>query len=428
MTATKVSKPRALYVLLLLSLLTAFNFYDRNLLSILVEPLKQDLGFSDGQIGLLSGLAFAVVYSLFSIPIARYADGGRRAGVLGVSGIVWSIMTGLCGMATGFGTMLAGRFGVGVGEAGAAPTTHAIVAETFSPKRRATAFAVIGLAGGIGVFTALAGGGHIAQQYGWRTAFYVGAIPGLVVATLFLLTVRDKARPVGGATAAIATVPVGEALRILGRRRAYVWMCLGMSLAGIGAYGAAAWMPAFFMRNYHLTTAEVGSSYSAMVGLATLGGIILGGVIGDFLSKRDARAPFFMLAASFAITGPMMFYLLLSNSYATALSLVFPMTLIATIWISPSYAAIQALSGARLRAMGAATFMLTQNLVGQGFGPSIVGWLSDALAPAHGKDSLRIALMIVMSTYLIGALCFFIASRTARADIANADADQVVNA
>lgn len=422
MTATEVSKPRALYILLLLSLLTALNYYDRNLLSILVEPLKHDLGFSDSQIGLLSGLGFAVVYSLFAIPIARYADSGRRARVLGVSGVVWSIMTGLCGMATGFGTMLAARFGVGLGEAGAAPTTHAIIAETFTPARRGKAFAVIGVAGGVGVFTALAAGGYIAQHYGWRVAFYAGAVPGLVIAALFLLTVRDRAGSAGTATP-VATVPVREALRVLGRRRAYVWLCLGMSIAGIGAFGAAAWMPAFFMRRYVLTTAQVGSSYSAIVGLATLGGIVLGGVIGDFLSKRDARAPFFMLATSFAVTGPLMFYQLVADNYATALSLAFPMTLIATIWISPSYAAIQALSGARLRAMSAATFMLAVNLVGQGFGPSIVGWLSDGLAPTYGEDSLRIALMIMVSTYLIGALCFLIAARTARADIANADAD-----
>jgi MFS family permease len=421
MTTTKVSKPRALYVLLLLSLLTAFNFYDRNLLSILVEPLKHEFGFSDGQIGLLSGLAFAVVYSLFSIPIARYADRGHRVRVLGIAALFWSMMTGLCGMAGGFATILAARFGVGVGEAGAAPTTHAIVAETFSPQRRGRAFAVIGVAGAAGVFAALAGGGQIAQHHGWRTAFYVGAIPGLVVAMLFLLTVR---MPHSGAKGDVpaGAVSVRDALRELAARRAFVWMCIGMSLAGIGAFGVAAWMPAFFMRRFALTTAQVGASYSAMAGLATIVGIVVGGVIGDWLSKRDGRGPFFMFAASFALTGPILWYSLMADHYSTAVGLVFPMTLIATIWISPSYAAIQALSGARLRSTGAATFMLTQNLIGQGLGPSLVGWLSDWLAPVHGARSLQISLMLVTTTYLVGAICFLIAARTARADIADADA------
>lgn len=417
-----VSKAKALYILFLLSLLTALNFYDRNLFNILVEPLKHEFQFSDGQIGLLSGLAFATVYSLFSIPIARFADGGRRVAVLGTSGLLWSLMTGVCGLATGFATMLVGRFGVGIGEAGAAPTTHAIIAETFSVKRRATALSVIGLAGGIGVIAALAGGGHIAQQYGWRVAFYAGAVPGLLIAGLFVLTVRNKDD--GASSRGATSGPTARAtFKVLAGRRSYFWLSAGMALSGIGAYGAAAWMPAFFMRRFALSTAQIGTGYSAMVGTATLVGIVLGGVIGDVLSKRDARAPFFILATSYAITGPMLFYLLIADNYATALSLVFPMTLVSTIWISPAYAAVQALSGAKYRAMGAAGFMLIQNLIGQGFGPSIVGLLSDLLVATHGADSLRIALLIVVTTYLFGSACFLIATRTARADIAEANLD-----
>ncbi|HWV61629.1 MAG TPA: MFS transporter, partial [Sphingopyxis sp.] len=183
-----VSKARAGYILFILCLISALNYYDRFLIGILVEDLKRDLALSDAQVGLLSGLAFALVYSIASIPVASYADRGFRVRVLGGAAAIWSVMTGLCGMATGFWTMLFARFGVGIGESGGAPTTHAIVAETFGDRWRATALAAIGVAGAIGTSAAFAGGGYIAQHYGWRWAFFAAAIPGVVIALIFALT------------------------------------------------------------------------------------------------------------------------------------------------------------------------------------------------------------------------------------------------
>lgn len=405
------------YVLFILCLISALNYYDRYLIGILVEDLKRDLHFSDSQIGLLSGLAFAIVYSVASLPIAAYADRGRRVRVLGIAAAFWSVMTGLCGFATGFWSLLIARFGVGIGEAGGAPTTHAIVAETFSPRWRATALAAIGFAGATGMTVAFAGGGYIAQHFGWRWAFFVAGLAGTVVAAIFALTVREPGHGTAGAAARGPALPIGQAVGILLRRRAFVWSCLGIAVMGIGAFGSLAWLPAYFMRHYGLSAAEVGASFSAVVGPTSMVGILLGGLLGDWLSRRDQRAPFWFLAATFIIATPFTAAYLLVEDYRLALALVFPGMLIGMLYTSPIYAAIQALSGPKLRATGAALFMLVVNLIGQGLGPLVIGALSDMFAATYGKDGLRYALLIGAVSNLLGAAAFLIAARTAREDI-----------
>jgi MFS family permease len=415
------SSRAALWFLFLGSLLTALNFYDRYVISIVVQDIKGAFALSDSQIGLLSGLAFAVVYSLASIPVARYADRDRHARVLGLSALIWSAMSGACGFATGFWTLLLARFGVGLGESGGAPTTQALVARRFSPRWRGTAFGVIGVAGATGAIVALSGGGTIAHLYGWRTVFYAGAVTGIPIALVLLLTVRDSA----GAEVEVkpAAIPFSVALRTLVNRRAYLWTCAGLAFATLGPYGLVAWMPAYLMRQFHLDSQQVGATYAVSVGIATLIGVVLGGVIGDWLNRRDSRAPLYLLIASFGITAPLQIAVLLSNDYAAVLTLVIPQTVIAMLWVSPTYALIQALSGRRLGATGAAVYAMLINLIGQGLGPSLAGWLSDMLAPSFGEQSLRYALIIEVCSCFPGVIAFLIATRTAREDIAEASRD-----
>lgn len=406
---------RAIYVLAVLSLITALNYYDRNLITILVEDIKRDLRLSDTEIGLLTGLGFALVYSIASIPIARYADNGRRVRVLGIALTVWSVMTAMSGFAGGFFSMLAARLGVGFGEAGGAPTTHAIVAETFSARRRATALGIIGLAGPIGLMTAMAGGGYIVEHYGWRTAFFVGAVPGVVLALLLVLTVRETRADSTGAER--VQIRARQAVRILLGRKAFVWVSVGMAIAGLGAFGAAAWAPAYLMRHFELSASQAGSLFSGAVGASMLASVVVGGVLGDWLSRRDARWPFYLLAICFLVTAPMSVAMFMIDDLRLYFGLSIVSTFIGTLYLTPMYAAIQSLSGPGLRATGAAAFMLVVNLVGQGFGPVAVGGLSDLLASVSGKDSLREALIATAVTNVIGGLCFLAAARTARRDI-----------
>lgn len=410
-----VSKARAGYVLFILCLISALNYYDRYLIGILVEDLKRDLALSDAQIGLLSGLAFALVYSIASIPVASYADRGFRVRVLGSAAGIWSVMTGLCGLATGFWTMLFARFGVGIGESGGAPTTHAIVAETFSDKWRATALAAIGVAGAIGTSAAFAGGGYIAQHYGWRWAFFAAAIPGVVIALIFAFTVREPRRaPVSAANPAL---PARAALGVLLRRPAYVWICAGVSIFSIGAFGASAWTPAYLMRYFGKDAATVGLDYSAIIGPAAIIAVFAGGFLADWLGRKDARAPYWLLAISLFASIPLHVIQLTTESYETALAMAWPSALIGSLWISPTYAIIQALSGSKLRAIGAAFFMLCVNLIGQSLGPLVVGAMSDHFSASYGNLGLRYALLISTTSFVAGSVAFLMAARTARADM-----------
>jgi MFS family permease len=419
MTDEAGGRLRALYVLLLLSLLSLINMYDRSLVSILVEPLKADFHLSDTQLGLLSGPAFAIVYSVFLIPIARYADRGRRTRVLGIAALLWSAMAGLCGMATAFPALLAARLGVGLGEAGAAPTTQAIIAETFAPDKRGRAFAIIALAGSLGAIAAAGGGGYLAFYYGWRTAFFAGAIPGIALGILLLLTVRDSGTA-GVDPTVSPSIRARDGLIELGRRKAFVWACIGGAVASIGAGAGHAWLPTFFMRRFSLTSAELGGGYSLALGSAMIIGILVGGLVNDYLVKRGDRSTFFLIAFSYAVTAPLTLLVLTAGSYTVALVCLFAMMLLGGIYIGPVFALIQSLTGVRLRATGAAIFLLSQTLVGS-VGPLIVGWLSDYFASRFGAESLKIALIISLSTYIVGALCFPIASRTGRKDMTDAD-------
>lgn len=413
-----VSKARAGYILFILCLISALNYYDRFLIGILVEDLKRDLALSDAQIGLLSGLAFALVYSAASIPVASYADRGFRVRVLGSAAGIWSLMTGLCGMATGFWTMLFARFGVGIGESGGAPTTHAIVAETFSDKWRATALAAIGVAGAIGTSAAFAGGGYIAQHYGWRWAFFAAAISGILIAIIFALTVREPRRfPTSAANPAL---PARAALGQLLRRPAYVWICAGVSIFSIGGFGSSAWTPAYLMRYFGRDAATVGLDYSAIIGPAAIIAVFAGGFLADWLGRKDVRAPYWFLAISMFASIPLSVIQLTTESYETALAMVWPSALMGSLWISPTYAIVQALSGSKLRAMGAAFFMLCVNLVGQSLGPLLVGAMSDYFSAAYGNVGLRYALLIGTTSFIAGGIAFLMAARTARADMAKA--------
>lgn len=412
------SRAAALYVLLIVSMITMLNYLDRNLLSILVEDIKRDLRLSDGQLGMLSGLAFALVYSIFALPVARLADNGRRVRVLGASLILWSGMTALCGLTTGFVTLLLARFGVGAGEAGGAPTTHAIVAETFGPKHRATALSLIATSGVFGILLAYAAGGAIATHYGWRAAFIAAAIPGGILAAILLLTVREpsKIAPNPGTE----SITLRQAVKTLSGRRSYMLICIGLAISTLGDFAGQAWIPAFLMRHYNMTAAAVGSAYSAAVGPSMLVGVILGGVVCDWASRRDQRWPVWMLALSYTLALPLVAAFLLVHSFGYAMILAAPMTLVQALWTAPAYAVVQSLSGARLRASGAALFMLIVNVVGQAFGPLLVGSISDWLTPTFGRDSLRVALLVGTGTYLIGIACFLLAARTVCADIAQA--------
>jgi len=409
------------YVLGVLGCVSVANYYDRNLISILVEPIKRDLRLSDAQMGLLSGFAFALAYSIFGIPVARLADRYGRTRILSVALAVWSAMTVLTGRTAGYLSMLLARAGVAMGEAGALPATHALVADYFGPERRGTALSMIGVCGGLGATLALAGGGLINDWRGWRTAFSLGGIAGLVLAIVLWSTVSEPARAAVGNQEADRRASLGSTVRTLWRRRSYLHLCVGLAICAVGAYGQLAWTPTFLMRSYHLSTAQVGGYYSAAVGPATLVSIILGGALNDWLLKRRKSAPLWILAVTFSVTVPASLVFFLVHHISLALGMAVVTTVLGSLWIGPSYALVQSLSGPALRATAAAIFMMIVNIVGLGLGPYLTGLLSDALAARFGDQALALSLSVVTTLSGLGVIHFAMAMRTVEADMAAAE-------
>lgn len=420
----------ARYVLAVLGLLSLLNYYDRNLISILVEPLETGLHLDDAQIGLLSGIAFALAYGVCGIPIARLADRYGRVRVLTAGAVIWSVATVLTARAAGFATMALARTGVAVGEAGAFSSTQALVADYFPLEQRGTALSIIGVCGGLGLTLAMAGGGFLNDWLGWRGAYLLSGAPGLVLAALLWLTVRESGRKSPGAPRQRAATDGGRgaSLRVLTRRHSFVYICAGLGFASIGAYAQTAWSPAFLMRTYHLTTGQAGAYYSAAMGPAVLVSIFLGGVLNDWLLRRRHYAgPVWILAVTFGISVPLSLGMYLIHDFRLALALVLFTTLLGGLWVAPFYAVVQNLAGPDLRAFAAAVASLIINVVGLSAGPYVGGLLSDDLAPSFGAGSLGISMSLLTITYVIGVVFFMLALRTVEADVAQAEGQAIMS-
>jgi len=409
------------YVLFILGLVSILNYYDRFLMTILLEPIKRDLHISDGQIGLLAGVGFALMYSLLGVPMARLADRYGRAPVLGVVLTLWSAMTAVCGATVNFTTMLLARTGVSIGEAGGLPTVNALIGDYFSPRRRGLAISIIGVCSMLGSSLSLIVGGLLNDRHGWRIAYYLASVPGFIVATVIFLTIRDPRAQASGASAPVAVLPLSVALKTLWNRKSFVLLCLGMGIGTIANYAQQAWNPAFLMRTYHISPGQVGSRYAAVVGPAAIVAILLGGVVNDRLARRDPRWPLWLVALSFGLNVPASLAFFLIHDFTIAMSMAVVSTLLVGLWVAPAYTLVQSLAGAQSRALAAALFMMILNIVGQAVGPTLTGILSDRLSAGFGNTSLMVSLCIVSMAGAVAVIPFLLATRTVKADIAEAN-------
>lgn len=415
--APGVSAGRAFYTLFALSLVCLLNYYDRNLINILIQPIKTELHLSDSQLGIISGSAFGLIYCVAAIPVGRLADRRGRLKMLVAALALWSAMTAACGLARSFTGMVAGRFGVGLAESAGLPTTHALVAEHFSPAWRSRAFSVIAVVSAVGVGLGSGLGGLIADHWGWRIAFLSAGVPGLLVALLLLLTLREP-RPASASEGPQVSLP--SAMRILWRRPAFVWLCLGSGIGNIGDYATSTWMAPYLMRTFHASASAVGGRLSIVYFVAYLVGVSAGGLLGSTLSKRDQRWPLWICAIAFVV-GFAGVFPILSMPTLDSTMIVYALYLVLTgTYVAPIYAVVQQLSGDRLRATAAAVFLTVANVVGLGAGPWLAGLLSDRLNAIYGDGALRIALLSTSTTMAIGAICFAIGARTLIRDIADA--------
>ncbi len=423
----KLRSPRyRAYVLGMLVVVYVFNFLDRQIVTILAEPIKVDLGLNDTQIGLMTGLAFALFYTVLGIPIARLADRANRTTIISAALVVWSGMTALCGMANNFMQMLAARIGVGVGEAGCSPPAHSLIADYYPPEQRASALSIYALGIPIGSILGLLAGGWIAEFYGWRMAFFLVGIPGIVLAIFFKWTIREPIRGMSepaGLPTAQEQPPLGETISTLLRNRTMVHLAMGGALTSFVGYGLGQWLPAFFIRIHGLGIAETATYFGLVLGVASAVGTLLGGTMADRLARRgDARMYAWLPAVGVLLAFPFYVAALMSDQPYLAIAILVAPSLLNSLWLGPAFGTIQNLAPMRMRAMASAILLFILNIIGLGLGPFLVGVLSDLLVPTFGEDSLRYAILIATVAYFWAGAHFLLAGRSIRADLERSNA------
>jgi predicted MFS family arabinose efflux permease len=380
---------RAWGALAVLSAVSFLAYMDRMALSILMEPIKQDLSLSDQQLGLLSGLAFALFYSTFGLPVARLADRTSRVKLLAVCVALWTVATALSGKATSFLGLFAARVGVGIGEAGCVPAAHSLISDLFSRSRRVLAITLFQLGGAMGLSLGVLVIGLLGESYGWRTSLIAIGLAGIPVSAA-LLFLREPPRP---AAAGPADEKAGVALSALLRRAAFVHLVLAYGLSTISSTGITQWVPAFLMRSFDMSMGEVGIWYGLTTAMSILG-LPVGGVLSMWLSKRDARWELWFPALTYGLALPLYLAMFLSPTAWWALSLKLVANFLTSMGGGVALAAVQSFAEPRRRATAVSIMLFVSSMLGMGLGPFLIGTLSDILEPTLGRESLRYALLV----------------------------------
>ncbi|HYD06149.1 MAG TPA: MFS transporter [Reyranella sp.] len=419
---SRTSSPRL--VLWLLLIVYIFNFIDRQIVNILAEPIAKDLDLSDTQIGLMTGIAFALLYTVLGLPIARYSDrpSTNRIGLISLSLTVWSAMTALCGMAQNFVQLLLARVGVGVGEAGCTPAAHSLIADIVPKERRSSALAFYALGIPIGSLLGMLIGGQLADRLGWREAFMIVGLPGIALAAVLMIALREPRRGAAMIAARAAATPPRvlsnrEALTAIMSSRAFILLLIAGSSASFLSYGKATWTTIFFQRTHGLSPGEVGFWFGVWGGAAGIAGTWLGGWLADRYGATDRRHVMTAPAIGMAIAAPMAFAAYFMTDWRVSLALLMIPTLLNSLYYGPTYSSVQGLVRPEARALASATLLFCQNLIGLGLGPLFFGMLSDGIKPFAGEESVRWVLYGAAFLGLIPAFFFWRCSLRLNAEL-----------
>jgi MFS family permease len=421
------------YLLAVLLVIQAFNGVDGLALGLVLQNIKVDLHLSDTQLGFLSGIAFALFYSVMGIPIARWADRGNRVTIISVTATAWSVMVALCGTATSFAQLLLIRVGVAIGEAGCIPPAHSLIADYFGRAERPRAVAIYMLAGSLSTLIGYFVAGWLSEFYGWRTMFILLGLPGIIPAALAWLTLReprlekvvttpaDAAAPAVTAAATADTPPsLREVFNTLWRNRTFRSLLLCLSVMSFFVSGILQWQPAFFVRSFGLKTGELGTWFALIYGIASFVGTYWGGELASRRAARNERLQLRTMAIVISSIGVVSALMYLSSSRNIAFVLLGLGVLGGCAANGPLFAIIQTLVPERMRALSIAAIYLFTNLIGAGLGPLAAGTLSDALRPLVGEESLRYALLALCPGYLWSGWYLWRAARTVMEDLKSA--------
>ena len=418
------------YALGLLTLVYAFNFIDRQLLAILQEPIKNELGLSDSQLGLLTGFAFAMFYVTVGLPIARLADRGNRRNIVSIAIFVWSLLTAISGLVQNYVQLLLARIGVGIGEAGGSPPSLSMISDIFPKEKRVRAMGIYGTGVFIGVLFGYALGGWLNQLYGWRVAFIALGLPGVLIAAVVRYTLREPLRRLNESNltededneaSQAQLMPFREVCLFLWRNLTFRHMVLGTALNSFVAYAMGSWIASYMIRTFGMETGELGIWLAGVAGFGGIVSVYGGAVVAEKLAARDQRWLMWFPTLTCSIMVPFLVaQLLVTNATSSLLISIVPNLLISA-HISVTLALGHSLVGARMRASTSAIYFLVLNIIGLGLGPWSVGVLSDRLQPSMGVESLRYAMVYLFPAVMAwAAFHFYRASKTIEKDLAAA--------
>ena len=412
------------YALGLLTVVYTFNFVDRQLLSILQESIKADLLLSDQQLGLLTGFAFALFYTVAGIPIARYADKNNRRNVVAIAIALWSFMTAISGLVQNYLQLLLARIGVGVGEAGGSPPAHSMISDIFPPERRASALAFYSMGINFGILFGFLAGGWLNEFFDWRVAFFVVGAPGIVVALFVRYTLREPIRGLMEDRQDVATdTPFPEVLNLLWSRLSFRHLAIGGALNAFAGYSSSNWTASFMIRSHDMSTGELGTWLALIMGVGGAIGVFWGSYIAERLAKFDVRWYMWMPTITGMICVPFMIATYVVEGAYTALIISIVPGVLFNVYLGNSLAMTHALVGLRMRAVASAILFFLINLIGMGLGPWGVGLLSDMLSAELGSESLRYAMLYLLPAAMgWSAVHFLLASRTLQKDLEAAPA------
>lgn len=413
--------------------MTVLNVMDRQLLAILIEPIKAELGVSDAAMGLLTGTSFALLHVFATIPIAVWADRGVRRSILAMGLALWSGLTVLTGFARSYGEIFLIRVGVGIGEATGGGPAQSYLSDAFPPERRATAISVLVMGGPLGSMVAFAAGGWLGDAVGWRAAFVIFGAPGLVLAVLIRLLLLEPARgasdglaepderhaaaPGSQETAPLAAVPFAESTRFLIGIPAIRNLVLGAGLNTVGIYAVLVWSVPYLSRVHGLSASEAGPRLAIASGLFTALGTLAGGWLADRLARRDPRWLAWLPAMTSALALPFGVAFALAPNGDAASVLLAPASFMAGTYFGPVLGAVQTLAEPRMRSLAASAITASNTILGLGIAPPLVGLLNDLGAASQGDHSIRYSLAGLMVVHLAAALLFWRASTTLREDL-----------
>lgn len=419
-----------------LLVIMAFNFVDRLATGLMLQSIKLDLNLTDTQLGLLTGIAFALFYSLMGIPIARLADRGNRVTIISVTTALWSIAVALCGAVTGFTQLLVVRVFVGVGEAGCIPPAHSLIADYFNRTERPKAVSIYMLGGPLSTVIGYFFGGWLNVLYGWRATFMLLGVPGLVLGALAKLTLREPRYPLVSSIthrrdvdqSDVSTNEAAPSLRqvftTLWRSLTFRHLLFSFSILYFFGFGILQWQPAFFIRSYGLKSGEVGTWFAVIYGLGGILGIRLGGEWATRYAANNETLQLKGTALAYAIVGTFSVLIYLSFNRYVAFAAMAVISIGGGAANAPLFATIQTLIPQRMRAVSIAAVYLCANLVGLGLGPLAAGALSDSLRHLLGNESLRYALLLLSPGYIWGGWHLWRASKTVLGDMQLVQAEE----